>query len=172
MKQFASLPEAVQTLVKRAVAEKDGVGMSPAEVYKLTLNNDVFFLKIANTVYKNTTYSVRREGAVLQWLHGKLPVPDVALLAFLQNERQAETLAFSHGDLGGSNIFVKDGNISGFIDWGRGGVADVHVDISFAANSILEDLGDRTSVDRFLGTASTRVDPKKLRYFQLLDELF
>jgi hypothetical protein len=32
MKQATGLPDAVQTLVKRAVAEKDGVGMSPAEV--------------------------------------------------------------------------------------------------------------------------------------------
>lgn len=260
MKQATSLPDAVQTLVRRAVVEKDGVGMSPAEVYKLTVGTDMFFLKTSNTVYGNTTYSVRREGAVLQWLHDKLPVPEIvllesnetheclvtrsvegvalsaiedtgfvvdcyaecisrlqsiaipgcpfdasidsrlrelnyllehglaamddftngshgfgsveALLTFLQNERQAETLAFSHGDIGSSNIFVKDGTISGIIDWGRGGVADVHVDISFAANSIAEDLGDQTYVDRFLQILGTQVDTKKIRYFQLLDELF
>ena len=38
---------------------------------------------------------------------------------FLKTEKPEEELVFSHGDLGDSNIFVKDGKVSGFIDLGR-----------------------------------------------------
>lgn len=102
--------------------------------------------------------------------HGFGSVKD--LLAYLEHERQAESIALSHGDIGSSNIFVKNGNIAGYIDWGRGGIADAHVDISFAVHSLLEDLGDLTLVEQFYKKIHIEIDPKKLRYFQLLDELF
>ncbi len=39
-------------------------------------------------------------------------------------KKTKEELVFSHGDLGDSNILVKNDKISGFIDFGRSGKAD------------------------------------------------
>ena len=54
----------------------------------------------------------------------------------LKTEKPEEELVFSHGDLGDSNIFVKDGKVSGFIDLGRSGRADKWYDIAFCVRSI------------------------------------
>lgn len=58
------------------------------------------------------------------------------LYDFLKTEKPEEELVFSHGDLGDSNIFVKDGKVSGFIDLGRSGRADKWYDIAFCVRSI------------------------------------
>ncbi len=57
-------------------------------------------------------------------------------MIILKTEKPEEELVFSHGDLGDSNIFVKDGKVSGFIDLGRSGRADKWYDIAFCVRSI------------------------------------
>ncbi len=57
------------------------------------------------------------------------------LYDFLKTEKPEEELVFSHGDLADSNIFVKDGKVSGFIDLGRSGRADKWYDIAFCVRS-------------------------------------
>ncbi|EVJ48267.1 hypothetical protein U039_02817, partial [Staphylococcus aureus KINW6066] len=71
------------------------------------------------------------------------------LYDFLKTEKPEEELVFSHGDLGDSNIFVKDGKVSGFIDLGRSGRADKWYDIAFCVRSIREDIGEEQYVELF-----------------------
>lgn len=62
---------------KIIVQEKDAVGMSAAEVYKCQIEDQVVYLKRINEIYSQTTYSVKREAEVMQWLEGILNVPKV-----------------------------------------------------------------------------------------------
>lgn len=57
--------------------EKSLEGMSPAEVYKCRIDETTYYLKTINKVFSQTTYSVKREAAVMRWLTDKLNVPEV-----------------------------------------------------------------------------------------------
>jgi len=52
-------------------------GWSPAKVTKLDVGNHCFYLKSSDVKFSATTYSVKREREVTQWLSGKLIVPEV-----------------------------------------------------------------------------------------------
>ena len=66
-------------------AYSDSNGWSPAEVVKLTTHSDCFYLKSVDVKYAATTYSVRRETEVMQWLSNKLTVPMVIDYGFEDN---------------------------------------------------------------------------------------
>lgn len=76
------------------------------------------------------------------------------------------------GDMGDSNIFVKDGKVSGFIDLGRSGRADKWYDIAFCVRSIREDIGEEQYVELFFDLLGIKPDWEKIKYYILLDELF
>ena len=52
-------------------------GMSSAEVLQCDYNGKCVYIKSIDTLYDTTTYSVKREKDVMQWLDGKLAVPKV-----------------------------------------------------------------------------------------------
>lgn len=95
------------------------------------------------------------------------------LMGELMRERPAdEDLVFTHGDYCLPNIIIQEGKVSGFIDWGRGGVADRYQDLALAARSIEYNFG-RAWVAPFLAAYGiTEADEAKLRYYRLLDEFF
>lgn len=62
---------------KIIIREKDAIGMSAAEVYKCQIEDQIVYLKRIDMIYSQTTYSVKREAEVMQWLDGKLKVPKV-----------------------------------------------------------------------------------------------
>jgi aminoglycoside phosphotransferase len=76
-----NLPPAIAALIDGATLRRDPISESPCDVYRFKKGNDVFFLKFSPAVYAPTTYSVQREAAVMQWLSGKLNVPEVVKLA-------------------------------------------------------------------------------------------
>lgn len=76
-----TLPGPIADFIGDAPLIADQVGESPSRVYHFTRGNDVFFLKASAAVYAPTTYSVRREAQVLQWLAGHLNVPEVVRVA-------------------------------------------------------------------------------------------
>ncbi|MEN5201009.1 APH(3') family aminoglycoside O-phosphotransferase [Pseudomonas wadenswilerensis] len=75
------LPSAIAQFIGGNQLVADEVGESPASVYGFTRGNERFFLKICATIYTPTTYSVLREARVLQWLDGRLNVPEVAVVS-------------------------------------------------------------------------------------------
>lgn len=60
-------------------------GMSPAEVIRCKLKNGCVYIKSSEEKYSKTTFSVKRETDVMQWLSGKLIVPRVIDFGFENN---------------------------------------------------------------------------------------
>lgn len=75
------LPQSIARFIDGAPLTRDCVGESPCEVHAFERGNDRFFLKASAAIYAPTTYSVMREASVLQWLDGKLQVPEVVACA-------------------------------------------------------------------------------------------
>jgi kanamycin kinase len=76
----------IQNFIGDAVLQRDEIGESPCQVHSFRRGNELYFLKTSPLIYSGTTYSVLREAAVLQWLTGKVNVPEVVLTA--QDEQQ------------------------------------------------------------------------------------
>jgi len=86
---------------------------------------------------------------------------------------KSENLVFTHGDYCLPNIIIKKGKINGFVDLGRGGVADRYQDIALAVRSIRHNLKSEKFVELFLDAYGLKnVDFSKIDYYILLDELF
>lgn len=80
-----------------------------------------------------------------------------------------------NGDYCLPNIIVSNGNLSGFIDWARAGVADRYQDLALAARSPRHNMGPRgheLASLFFQEYGMKHVDFRKLHYYILLDELF
>ncbi|WP_203540964.1 protein kinase family protein [Pseudomonas arcuscaelestis] len=75
------LPGAIARFIDGNQLIADEVGESPCDVYSFHRGNERFFLKTSKAIYSPTTYSVVREARVLQWLEGRLNVPEVAVVA-------------------------------------------------------------------------------------------
>lgn len=103
------------------------------------------------------------------------------LLNWLKQNQPKEDLVFSHGDLCLPNIFIDQGEISGFIDLGRSGIVDRYQDIALCYRSLLHNFDGRYNG----GITYPNFDPnmlfeklgitpnwEKIRYYILLDELF
>lgn len=67
----------LKNIIKSYKILKDKNGMSPAQVFKLESIKDILFLKISHKKFANTTYDVKREMEVLEWVKGKFSVPSV-----------------------------------------------------------------------------------------------
>ena len=81
------LPKSIQNFIGQSKLHRNKVGQSPADVYSFEKNHDTFYLKISDNIYANTTYSVLREAKILDWLQGKLQLPELILMASdLENE--------------------------------------------------------------------------------------
>lgn len=97
----------------------------------------------------------------------------IDLLADVEAMRPAgEDLVVTHGDFCLPNIILAaNGDIAGFIDLGRAGVADRYQDLALAARSIAYNFGD-AYVAPFFTAYGVDPDPKRIAFYQLLDEFF
>ncbi|TQS76193.1 aminoglycoside 3'-phosphotransferase [Ornithinibacillus gellani] len=83
-----------------------------------------------------------------------------------------EDLVFTHGDYCLPNVILHGNKVSGFIDWGRAGVADRYQDIALAIRSLAYN-HYRSYFPYFLREYGLDdVDWDKIHYYQLLDEFF
>ncbi|MFC5846965.1 APH(3') family aminoglycoside O-phosphotransferase [Deinococcus petrolearius] len=83
-----------------------------------------------------------------------------------------EDLVVTHGDPVLPNLIVGGEYVEGFVDVGRAGIADRHADLALAYCSARHTLG-AAHAEAFLDLyGRALVDPQKLAYYQLLDELF
>jgi aminoglycoside phosphotransferase len=92
----------------------------------------------------------------------------------LRTRPKSEDLVFTHGDYCLPNIFIdpQAWKITGFIDWGRAGIADRYQDLALAARSLVYNLGP-TGVDQlFREYGLDAVDHEKIAFYKLLDEFF
>lgn len=83
-----------------------------------------------------------------------------------------EDLVFTHGDYCLPNIIINNGDISGFIDWGRGGIADRYQDLALAARSLEYNFGAEWIPLLFKEYGIDNIDYSKIEYYKLLDEFF
>lgn len=88
---------------------------------------------------------------------------------------------FSHGDFCLPNIFISGEDVIGFVDWGRGGIADRWQDIALCVRSLRHnciEFGKYSEMEyerykRLLfDCLQIEPDEDKIRYYCLLDELF
>jgi len=95
------------------------------------------------------------------------------LLDYLHNNKPTgSTNMFSHGDYCLPNIFCKDNRISGFIDLGRSGIADMCQDIALCVRSLKHNFGTAEYTDLFFEYLQLKPDWERIEYYILLDELF
>lgn len=131
------------------------------------------------------TLAVKIEAARLNVLEGSVDESDFeeahqgktadSLFQKLLAKRPAsEDLVFTHGDYSLPNIIVEGEAVSGFIDLGRAGVADLYQDIALAIRSIRHNLGDnREFEEQFYDAYGVRKpDLAKVEFYILLDEFF
>lgn len=83
-----------------------------------------------------------------------------------------EDLVFTHGDYCLPNIIINDGDISGFIDWSRGGIADRYQDLALAARSLAYNFDAKWIPLLFKEYGIDTIDYSKIEYYKLLDEFF
>ncbi len=78
----------------------------------------------------------------------------------------------THGDFTLPNVIIDRGKISGLVDVGRAGVSDRHKDLAICARSVRRNLGEQHVDLLFREYGITHVDPVRLKFFTMLDELF
>lgn len=100
-----------------------------------------------------------------------------AIVAELAARQPAEEEAvLSHGDYCLPNVFLAGGQVAGFLDLGRAGVASPWQDISLCVRSLrynFETLrGEPAPIDAFFCALGREPDWERIEYYRLLDELF
>lgn len=83
-----------------------------------------------------------------------------------------EEWCFVHGDYCLPNILIHNNRISGFIDWGRAGVADRYQDLALAERSILYNLSPQWVQPFFVAYRLDDIDEERINFYKLLDEFF
>lgn len=98
--------------------------------------------------------------------------PEELLNHLKRNIPKTEEIVFTHGDYCLPNIFADDNGITGFIDLGRAGVADLWQDVALCIRSLWHNF----KTDKYDGLLLEEIgippNQEKLDYYILLDELF
>ncbi|MDR3085725.1 MAG: aminoglycoside 3'-phosphotransferase [Christensenellaceae bacterium] len=100
----------------------------------------------------------------------------MALYHYLTAHRPPEEKSLTHGDYCLPNLFIKGGKISGFIDFGRGGVGCKWQDIAICTRSLrrnLRHLGEKREeyVALLFKELGIEQNMERVRYYCLLDRL-
>jgi len=116
-------------------------------------------------------HNIKNELVDIDDFDGKGRTP-MELYDYLMKNKPSEELVLTHGDYCLPNIFINGDKTSGFIDMGRGGIADKYQDIALCYRSLKYNLfgkGDENLLFQYLGITP---DWNKIEYYILLDELF
>lgn len=74
-------PDAVARVIGDATLVRDEVGESPCSVWRFERAGAVLFAKHSPAAYAGTTFGVQREAGVIDWLQGRLRVPELIAAA-------------------------------------------------------------------------------------------
>lgn len=81
-----------------------------------------------------------------------------------------EELVYTHGDYCLPNIIINNGVVSGFVDLGRGGVADRYQDLALAARSLAFNFDKKWIPLLFREYGVDNIDYERIEFYQLMDE--
>ena len=92
----------------------------------------------------------------------------------LESRPEEEDVVFVHGDYCLPNILIEPSRprITGFIDWGRAGIADRYQDLALAARSVKRNFGPGWEPLLWEAYDLQTVDAAKIEFYKLLDEFF
>ncbi|MEI6914122.1 MAG: APH(3') family aminoglycoside O-phosphotransferase [Armatimonadota bacterium] len=83
-----------------------------------------------------------------------------------------EDLVVTHGDYCLPNILMDNGRLAGFVDLGLFGIADRYQDLALASRSLEWNNNAEQIPLLFKAYGLETVDEEKLKYYQMLDELY
>lgn len=118
---------------------------------------------IAHQLIDHTTFPVEFEGMTPQ---------EVYELALELRPRQEEVV-LTHGDYCLPNILLDQqlSHITGFIDWGQGGLADPYQDLALAARSLARNFGEQWVPLLFDAYGLPDPDQDKLRFYRAMSAI-
>lgn len=90
----------------------------------------------------------------------------------LETKPDKEDLVFTHGDYCLPNIIINNWDISGFIDWGRAGIADRYQDLALASRSLARNFDEKWIPLLFKEYGIDNIHYSKIEYYKLFDEFF
>lgn len=97
-------------------------------------------------------------------------------LRWLREHLPAQERVFSHGDWCLPNALAESGKITGFIDWGEGGIANPWQDVAMLATSMCYNYNTPDRHEEYARMIVSEaglgeLDRNKLRFFRLLNEM-
>lgn len=95
-----------------------------------------------------------------------------AYIYLVNNKVTENNLCLSHGDLSIPNVFYKDDKISGFLDLGDAGIADMWYDIAILVKSLRRNYETKEAEKYLFECLHIEPDYEKIEYYILLTELF
>lgn len=90
----------------------------------------------------------------------------------INNKIKEEKLCFSHGDLSIPNIFYKDEKITGFVDLGDSGIADIWYDIAILVKSLRRNYETDEAEKYLFKKLNIKPNYDVIEYYILLTDLF
>jgi aminoglycoside 3'-phosphotransferase III len=102
----------------------------------------------------------------------RFATPQDLLIYLRNNQPKEDELVLTHGDYCLPNIFADGNRITGFIDLGRAGIADLWQDVALCIRSLHYNFHTSDYDDLLLQQLGITRDQEKLDYYIMLDELF
>lgn len=90
----------------------------------------------------------------------------------VNNKIKEEKLCFSHGDLSIPNIFFNEDKITGFVDLGDSGIADMWFDIAILVRSLRRNYETEEAEKYLFEKLDIKPNYEAIEYYILLTELF
>ena len=103
--------------------------------------------------------------------NGRFDTP-FELYDYLLLNRPDEDLCLTHGDFCLPNIFITGDKATGFVDMGRGGIADRYQDIALCYRSLKYNTKNQVDKNLLFECLEMKPDWEKIDFYILLDELF
>jgi aminoglycoside 3'-phosphotransferase II len=99
------LPDELRQIIGDATVIEDETGESGTQVFRLETSNDVYYLKIGDELHAQT---LRDERVRIEWLQGKLPVPQISYFGYAADGRTHLLLTEMPGKMACDDYFMSD----------------------------------------------------------------